>query len=347
MLLALLLSIFVLCLYRIQFNLKGFNDDYLSKGSTNSIKGIFILLIVISHALPYITRCGYAYSATGDSLLMTFFHLLSQLVVVMFLFYSGYGVGESFKSKGETYVQSMPRHRILGTLVNFDIAVIVFIVVGLLLGSSFTLRQCLLSLTGWDDVGNSNWYIFVILLCYLMHYIALCLPVSKPSYRVALLFALCAGCLLVLSFFKGNYWFSTILCYPLGFMYSTYKDSIEKHLKKAYWIYALAVVILFVLIFKLFHDCAADRFQIGYNVVSMLFAILVVVLTLKVRISNQPLRWVGTHLFPIYIYMRLPMIFMENKMPALVGTYPALFILISLAVTLLIAWAYRFSEIRL
>ena len=49
MLLALLLSIFVLCLYRIRFNLKGFNDDYLSKDCTNSIKGIFILLIVISH----------------------------------------------------------------------------------------------------------------------------------------------------------------------------------------------------------------------------------------------------------------------------------------------------------
>ena len=278
---------------------------------------------------------------------MTFFRLLSQLVVVMFLFYSGYGVGESFKTKGDAYVQAMPRHRFLGTLVNFDVAVIVFIVVGLLLGTSFTLRQCLLSLTGWDDVGNSNWYIFVILLCYLMHYIALRLPVSKPSYRVALLFALCAGCLLGLSFFKGNYWFSTILCYPLGFMYSTYKDSIEKHFKKAYWINALAVVVLFVLIFKLFHNCTADRFQIGYNVVSMLFAILVVVLTLKVRINNQPLRWVGTHLFPIYIYMRLPMIVMENKTPALVGTYPALFILISLAVTLLIAWAYKYWEIRL
>lgn len=343
----LLLSIFVLCLYRIRFRLKGFNDDYLSKDTTNSIKGIFILLIVISHALPYITRCGYAYSGTGDSLLMTFFYLMSQLVVVMFLFYSGYGVGESIKSKGDSYVQAMPRHRILGTLLNFDVAVIVFIIVGILLGLSFPLEQYLLSLTGWSSVRNSNWYIFVILLCYLMNYITLRLPVSKPSCRVALLFALCAGCLLVLSFFKDNYWFNTILCYPLGFMYSTYKDSIERHLKKSYWLYASAAVLLFVLAFKLFHDCSADRFQIGYNVVSMLFAVMVVVLSLKLRINNPPLRWAGTHLFPIYIYMRLPMLFWEIKTPALVGTYPVLFILISLAVTLLIAWAYRYWEIRL
>ena len=70
MLLALLLSIFALCLYGIRFNLKGFNEDYLSKDNTNSIKGIFILLIVISHARQYILDGGYAYDHLGDSLFL-------------------------------------------------------------------------------------------------------------------------------------------------------------------------------------------------------------------------------------------------------------------------------------
>jgi hypothetical protein len=78
MLLALLLSIFALCLYGIRFNLNGFNEDYLSKDNTNSIKGIFILLIVISHSIPYIARCGYGFDGTGDMLFMRFFSLLSQ-----------------------------------------------------------------------------------------------------------------------------------------------------------------------------------------------------------------------------------------------------------------------------
>ena len=45
--------------------------------------------------------------------------------------------------------------------------------------------------------------------------------------------------------------------------------------------------------------------------------------------------------------MRLPMIFMETKIPTLVGNYPALFILISLAVTLVIAHFYKYWEIKL
>lgn len=147
MLLALLLSIFLLCLYGIKINLHGFNDDYLSKDSTNSIKGIFILLIVISHSMQYIMRGEYAFDGIGDLVFQSFFTLLLQLVVVMFLFYSGYGVGESFKKKQMLYVQAMPRHRILGTLLNFDVAVIAFIILDLLLGITISTDQCLLSLT--------------------------------------------------------------------------------------------------------------------------------------------------------------------------------------------------------
>lgn len=49
--LLLLIGVMLLCLYRIEPQLSGFNGDYLSKGSTSSIKGIFILLIVISHSV--------------------------------------------------------------------------------------------------------------------------------------------------------------------------------------------------------------------------------------------------------------------------------------------------------
>ncbi len=56
-----------------KFNLKGFNDDYLSKDNTNSIKGIFILLIVLMHSWPYIKDCGYAFDRIGDSWFLRFF----------------------------------------------------------------------------------------------------------------------------------------------------------------------------------------------------------------------------------------------------------------------------------
>ena len=342
-----LLLLLLLSLYQVKFNFNGFNGDYLSKDSTNSIKGIFILLIVISHSLQYIKASGYAFDDFGDLWFLQFFSRLSQLVVVMFLFYSGYGVSESIKSKGETYVKAMPRHRIFGTLVNFDIAVLVYIALNLLLGLPITFKQSVLSLTGWDSVGNSNWYIFVILLCYLMTYFVLRLPVTKRSQRCAILFALCAFCLFVLSFYKENYWHNTILCYPMGFLYSTYRDKIETHIKRFYWRDALVLLLFLIVVYLCHHNWSDDRFEISYNMMSIVFALIMIMLTIKVRIANGPLMWIGKHLFPIYIYMRLPMIVMEQKTPTLVGTYPAVFILIALAVTLLIARCYKYWEIKL
>lgn len=346
MLLFLLLSIFVLCLYRVKVIPIGFNDDYLSKDCTNSVKGLFILLVVLSHSLQYIKRSPYAFDEFGDIPFLFFLSSLSQLVVVMFLFYSGYGVGESFKSKGETYVNKMPRHRILGTLLNFDVAVIIFIALCVLLGISVSLRQCLLSFIGWESVGNSNWYIFVIILCYLMTFLCLRLPIENTTYRVGLLFGLCTMCIVFLSAFKDDYWYNTILCYPLGFLYSSYKDKVEVYLKRNYVKCALGIIICFILFYVLKHFLN-DKLQLSYNLMSMAFVLMLIVVTFKVRVDNPPLRWIGSHLFPIYIYMRLPMIFMEENTPGLISATPALFIVISLVVTLCIAHVYRYFRIDL
>ena len=35
-------------------------------------------------------------------------------------------------------------------------------------------------------------------------------------------------------------------------------------------------------------------------------------ITMKVKISNTPLIWLGIHLFPIYIYQRIPMIYFQK-----------------------------------
>lgn len=48
-----------------------------------------------------------------------------QLIVVMFLFYSGYGVMESVRSKGTAYIKSIPFKRVLSTLVTILFAFLI------------------------------------------------------------------------------------------------------------------------------------------------------------------------------------------------------------------------------
>ncbi len=134
----------------------GWNEYYIGKETTSTINGLFIWLVFLSHFTQYLPSS--AGNIVGGN--------LGQLVVVMFLFYSGYGCTVQYLTKGESYLRAFPRKRILPTLINFDIAVCAFVAVGLLLGKSMIARKVVLSLVCWDSVGNSNWYIFVIMLCY-------------------------------------------------------------------------------------------------------------------------------------------------------------------------------------
>ena len=251
-------------------------------------------------------------------------------------------MGESYKRKGAVYVRKMPRKRLLTTLLNFDVAVLVFVVLGLLLGSTLSIRQILLSLVGWESVGNSNWYIFVILLCYLETYVVLLFGGRTPAQHVFLLFSLCLVSIVILSIFKDSYWHDTLLCYPLGFAFSAFKDRIECSMKRHYWTW----LILIAMIFIVFYIAPHGLFSLSFNAASMAFSLLIVLITMRVSIGNTYLGWIGKNLFPIYIYMRLPMILMECTTPDLLG-YPVLFILISLLITLVIAYYYHFWQIRL
>ena len=347
MLLALLLSVFVLCLYGMKIRVDGFCEDYLSRPQTDAIKGIFILLIVLSHSLGYIRDSGYNFNAFGDQFFINFFSAAGQLVIVAFLFYSGYGVGESYKKKGIDYVRAFPYRRILTTLLNFDVAVIAFVVLSLCLGISISLKTGILSLIAWESVGNSNWYIFVILLSYAFSYIVLLITPCHQIRRVVMLFVFSVFAALILSLYKGNWWYDTILSYPMGFLYSSCKNRFEDILRRFYWLaggFLLLVFLLFYFCPRIFPFCG---YSLPHNIVSMAFAVLCVWLTMKVEITSPVLRWFGAHLFPVYIYMRIPMIFIEQRHSDLIATQPALFIVLSLVVTVAIVYLYRFWQIKL
>jgi hypothetical protein len=150
----------------------GYFPDYIDRTQTNCIKGLFILVVFVRHINQYIAKSGYEYSGIFDRCFNLIDDHIGQLLVVMFLFYSGYGVMESIKHKGDTYIQAIPKHRFLSTLLNFDVAVLAFVILDLILSIDITSDKVLLSFIGWQSVGNSNWYIFVILLCYLAVYMS-------------------------------------------------------------------------------------------------------------------------------------------------------------------------------
>lgn len=310
-----LACLFLLCLVGIQFGREKAFEEYLTKDRTNAIKGIFILIVFLSHIRPYLHNAGFEYNTIGDILFRRFMTYTSQLMVVMFLFYSGYGVMESIKKKKDDYIKTIPRHRVLNTLFNFDVAVCIFLIVNLFIGKKITLPQFMLSLIAWDSVGNSNWYIFAILICYLSTWMTASIIKDPQKMNIGNLLLLIIVSF-ALSLVKESYWYNTLWAYPAGMLFSTNLKRIESFIDLHYILSLFILLSLFSLIYAIPMDLAGLRM----NFLSIVFALTVTTLSMRIRIYNPVLRWCGEKLFPLYIYQRIPMIVFAAILPSAILT---------------------------
>ena len=228
-----ILFVIILCGLRYKKN----NQDYISVQQTNVIKGIFIWLVFMGHIMPYITKV-MPFELFVDKAATGVVSLLQQLVVVPFLFYSGYGVMNSIKNKGAGYVDSIPKKRLLNTMLNFGVAVLFFVALNLILSIPMDLKQVLLSLITWESVGNSNWYIFTICICYLTSFVSYKLfGYSKKSLIAN--FVILSVFAVIISRFKGSWWYDTCLAYSAGSLYCYYKDKFENVISGNYLLYSV------------------------------------------------------------------------------------------------------------
>lgn len=331
--------LFLVTLTSFRFTQYGLVKDFTGKKTANVVKGIFIWMVFISHIQQYIK------TIYPESLGYAFTHVASfwgQMIVVSFLFYSGYGVLININRKG--YVTSIPKRRILTVLLNFDVAVILYILLDLLIGESITTNQCILSLFAWDSVGNSNWYIFAIIVMYLFSYIAGSLFGSSTKYLICLILLtlLYIG---IMSLLKQSWWYNTILAYPFGAVYGYYKKQFDNYLQRRYFIKLFIVLFVFMSLYV-----APDPLGLTTNIRALFLCILILMFTMRVPLKNKFLAWSGKNLFPIYIYQRMPMLIFSTLTVGgftLLNYNLLLYILVCFSVTILITMLHRYFAIKL
>ncbi|MFR5875916.1 MAG: acyltransferase family protein [Eubacterium sp.] len=321
-----------ICLYKIKFS---FSDDifsdYISAEKCNSIKGVFIILVFISHISRYMTLS----ETISNSLYINFRSIMGQSVVAMFLFYSGYGMMLSCVKKGQGYVKTIPTKRILKVLLHFDVAVLLFLIIKLLMGNSYSVAKVLLSLIGWESIGNSNWYIFAVLILYFITFLAFIIGKDNKKLVLALAFSLTVIYIIVISIYKQSCWFNTALIYPLGMLWYYYENKITalfNSKKYTYWLTIAISIVIYAVTFMFTGNVIAVIIR------NLLFAIVFVLITMRVQINNKILNYFGRNLFSFYILQRIPMIILSYFN---INEKPILFIVISAAATIAISYPFN------
>ena len=296
--------IMILAAWNARGRVKGIHEDYISLERIQPIKGIFLLLVFVSHFVQYMSLSGVwhaPYFAVKS--------WLGQLVVVPFLFYSGFGITESIRKKGLNYVKKMPTQRILKTLFQFDLAVLLFLICRLAMGKQYDLKTVLLTFVGWAGIGNSNWYIFAILFLYAFTWLAYRIFSRNAYLPLVCTTALTVGFVLVMREHRDGYWYNTVMAYVAGMWFSQFKKPIDRILSNDIGFVAAAALVWGGLMFT--HKYWWDNVWI-YQATAILFGLLIVLATTKIQVTNRFLAYCGEHLFSLFILQRLPMLVLDN-----------------------------------
>lgn len=225
---------------------------------------------------------------------------------------------------------NFPRKRILKTLFNFDIAIIIYMILNLMINNSYTPLEYVGSLIGLTSIGNSNWYIFAILFMYMVSYIAA--RIFKDNYkRQAMAVILGMVIYIIIMEFTGmpSRFISTISCYPLGVCLSLYKNEVIELFRKKKWISILVLLILLGATYKLRYN---DYIM---NFASCIFVITIVWVVTFFEIKSKILYFIGQHAFSIFILQRIPMLIFNNY--GIFENTPYIFVIVSLFITIVLS----------
>lgn len=315
----------------------GANKEYLAPANTLAIKGFWVMVVFFSHYSSYVklSRVDYPFIWINNQ--------ISQLCVVMFLFYSGYGIWCSYKNKAN-YIKTFIKKRFFPVWISFVICILFFLIENIFLGIRYDIGTILLSFTGWTSISNSNWYMFVTFALYIAFFFCFRIFNNSDSKIELLLYTVvCLGLVAILYLTKEAWWYNTLLCFPAGMWYAVLKDKIDgvvfKNSRNYTFMLFLSINLLIITyLLQRWHDI----FFIAY---AIFFCLFTVVITMKLTFNSKPLSFIGKHIFSIYILQRL---FFNLGQHYGLNAKPYLFFGSSLVGTIILAvtYDYIFEKIK-
>ena len=178
----------------------------LSKDKSNAVKGVLAILIVFHH-----------FSTTCDISSFSEFRRWGSIIVSVFFFMSGYGLGRSITLKGKVYLSNFLSHRLWKSVIlPYAIALIIFLVY---LNVDVPDASTLVGdwSRGFTLLPNA-WFIVALALMYLGFYFinitsARCQVVKMFLYTLVYI-------IIVYSIGFERCWYVSVIMFPLGMLYA-------------------------------------------------------------------------------------------------------------------------------
>ena len=291
-------------------SLKGSNDffkDYIDLKNTFSIKGIFVWIIIFYHYSHYEWRKKYIFEIIVD--------YVGQKMVSMFLFYSGYGIYESVKKKGNKYAKSLLIKSLI-ILIKSELIILIFGLRCIIYRKEVSLKKFILTIFFKTSIGNSYWFAYTIILYYFYAYLSFVFIKNKKYNFVGIIIisVICYahGYFTYFYYLQKSISIDNTLPFILGFIYSLVRNFTDKYIMKYDFSY-FATYILISLIYYYFYIHKEENIFMRIFL-NGTFSILVILTTMKMRFDNEILKFLNVHSYSIYLLQKAVLLtFYEEK----------------------------------
>lgn len=210
--------------------------SYLSKECFDCLKGYFALCVLTHHAYLFTL---FLLGTRFEIILYN----LGYWAVSIFIFITGYGLYESYSTKGNDYINTMPFKRILSSVFFYFIVAIIYIIYDLIIGYQHELRDYIGTFTYGCTIISFGWYFQLSILLYLIFFFIFKFVKIKELRSLFIV-------LFVLAYFVFYYvnnmsvtLYVPIFSFIYGILCSKYKSIVEKILSKLY------ILIIFLSLF--------------------------------------------------------------------------------------------------
>ena len=277
--------------------------------TTNQIRGILVWMIFFRHCISYFPK-----NIKRNKISILIDKSFGQNIVSPFLFYSGYGINESFLKKGNQYIKSLPIKSII-IFIKSQIILLVFLFDNVLLGNKISFKIYLKAIIFKNGLGNSYWFAFAIILLYIYSYLSFILISNKKLNIIGIIF-ITIFCyfhiIIVYKFYhKVIYSVDTIICFILGFYYSLLKSNLDRIIMKNDQIYFGIMILLVLFYYNLYNINNKNIYNESLKNCS--FILILVLMSIKIKFNNPFLTLLNNHSYSIYLLQRLVMRHIHKK----------------------------------
>ncbi|MBQ0035764.1 MAG: acyltransferase [Firmicutes bacterium] len=318
------IALIAVLLFGVKISKKNeWQENPLSLEKSREIQGFAALAIIIHHL---------AQETALNAGVLNIFSEFGVLFVGIFFFFSGYGLYTSLKTK-ENYLKGFPKKRLSAVLVPLYVCILIYVLSACIKGQSFSLKDLLVTLSGWILINTHMWYIIEITVLYIAFFIIYSLiknrkiaTITMTVFVIALsIFSLLLGHGADMSskyWFMGEWWYNTTLAFVLGIIVSQNIDKLRTFVHKYYKI-LLPLFISLTVIFYFLTNYAINTYSYwneaprhpGYLEKFiclsaqlpwvLFFVITLILIMLKVNFSNKILKFLGSISLELYLVHNL------------------------------------------